>query len=166
MQIQRPPLWVFKALGILRGLVPSVLSADVSAVVDVGQGGWGQAEWTSVGQTRTTNGLFNAIPSDTSAVHVAWIDFLNIGASAATQMDISLMFEPNGSVAGTTRLVHVDPIAANLTLGHAQLFSSLAPIVIPPGFKLRCQSFNLSATGNSHQWQVAFGKMPAGYKPF
>lgn len=165
MLIQRPALWLFRALGIVRGTNPSTLSQDVSAVLDIGQGGWGQAAWKTDSGTRTTNGVTTIVDTDLALTRIVWINLSNAGPVATTGIYLYIS-SVQGLGAATPRFYSNDGTWAQGYYTHTDICGSLVPIILPPGFRLQIQSLALTASGNTHAFNAVIGEMPAGYKPW
>lgn len=165
MKIQRPALWLFRALGIVRGVNPSTLLQDVSPVLDIGQGGWGQGEFEQFITSRTTNGVNNICSTDGLTQALVWVSLINTGAAATTSWWLLLRARDVGT--GSSMYVYYEsPIPAATLRGHAQLLGSMVPVIVPPNSLLQIQSGDLTASGNTHETRALIQRMPAGYKPW
>lgn len=166
MQIQRPALWLFKALGIISGINPQRLEQTVSPVLDIGQGGMGQAVWSSFAVTRTTTGISTIVGGDVSLIRIVWLAVVVTAGATASSLTINLQ-PPVSAGAVPIWLAAREPVPVlGQRYTHTSLAESPAPFVVPPGWALQMQSLELTASGQTHEVRAIIAEMPVGYKPW
>lgn len=153
-----PSRWLARAFGIFGDEPPSDLEPTISPVLDVAQGGWADAAFSSGGSDRTTSGVSSIVTGPA----LVWVALSNSGASATTGAQIRLQNAETGGF--DVNIWAVEALAANFAAGHAQMLGGAAPIVVPAGYRLYVQSLALTPSGNTHVWRWVIGSFKAGLK--
>lgn len=163
--IQKPPLWLWRALGILTGVSPQKLDGRVTPVVDAMQGGIGLATWFSERTAVPLNTAFSittgppGAKDDGLARIVRWSSTNQAGAVAGVNV-FAKMNQVQGGGADLT--VDISNVAIATTVWWWDMSVGSQWLYIPPGFQLILSG--TSAAGAGMIIDRHWAEIPAGAK--
>jgi len=153
--MQRPPEWLWRALGIVRGLNPSALELDMVPVVETIQGGWGLATYEQIIRNVAV-GVPEVVTLDSAVDEVTAVRVSATNAGTANML-LSIRH-------GIESLVPLTEYIGNVAPGTSQSWMSLNPHQpwlkgLPGG---RMEITIGGATTNPGVLTVLVARLPAG----
>lgn len=164
----RLPAWLREALGAVEPDVPNQLGGIIDPVVDIGQGGWGTADWllSQVSAANNTN-IVDVFASDRDLQTVILgVDVDNSGSAVPSTVTVSAL-----SLTGQECRLWRRTVAAGLVTPYNTEDSGsvtrmgMPRIVVPSAFGVRVTVACIGA-GSSCTATLLLARMRAGYKPY